>query len=76
MDWTNICLVRILIEACVNGLSVKPEVAVEAAVTNNILQSDRRVDGRALDEIRQLSADVSIYLVIMALDYSLAARHR
>ena len=36
------------------------EVAVEAAVTNNILQSDRRVDGRALDEIRQLSADVSI----------------
>ncbi len=36
------------------------ETAVEAAVTNNILQSGRRVDGRALDEIRQLSADVSI----------------
>jgi polyribonucleotide nucleotidyltransferase len=36
------------------------ETAVESAVTNNILQSGRRVDGRALDEIRPLSADVGI----------------
>ncbi|NCU44393.1 polyribonucleotide nucleotidyltransferase [Candidatus Falkowbacteria bacterium] len=36
------------------------ETAVENAVTKNILQSGRRVDGRALDEIRELSADVSI----------------
>lgn len=36
------------------------ETAVEAAVTNNILDHNRRVDGRAINEIRALSADVSI----------------
>ena len=40
------------------GQTVEP--IVEALVTKNILENNRRVDGRALDEIRQLSADVSI----------------
>jgi len=34
--------------------------AVEAAVTDNILKNKRRVDGRKLDEVRTLSADVEI----------------
>ena len=33
---------------------------VETLVSKNILEADRRVDGRALDEIRPMSADVSI----------------
>lgn len=36
------------------------EEAVEAAVTKNILERKKRVDGRALDEIRLLLADVEI----------------
>lgn len=36
------------------------EAAVDSEVTNAILENKRRVDGRALDEIRALSAEVAI----------------
>ncbi|MCU0679234.1 MAG: polyribonucleotide nucleotidyltransferase, partial [Planctomycetes bacterium] len=36
------------------------EKMIEAAVTNAIIKEKRRVDGRALDEIRPLSADAGI----------------
>ncbi|MDD3711493.1 MAG: polyribonucleotide nucleotidyltransferase [Patescibacteria group bacterium] len=36
------------------------EKMVEAEVTNSILENKKRVDGRALDEIRELSAEIGI----------------
>jgi polyribonucleotide nucleotidyltransferase len=36
------------------------EEMVEAEVTNSILENKKRIDGRALDEIRELSSEVSI----------------
>jgi len=36
------------------------EAAVDAAITREIIENKRRVDGRKLDEIRPLSADVEI----------------
>jgi len=42
------------------AINATVEAAVGAAVTKNILENKRRVDGRKLDEIRALSADVEI----------------
>lgn len=36
------------------------EKMIEAEVTNSILENKKRVDGRALDEIRELSAEIGI----------------
>ena len=36
------------------------EKMVEAEVTNSILENKKRIDGRALDEIRELSSEVAI----------------
>lgn len=49
-------------EANYRNLAVKKlvEAAVEAEVTRGILEEKRRVDGRALTEIRQLLADVEM----------------
>lgn len=44
-----------------NILATRVEKAADSEVTKEILENERRVDGRKLDEIRQLSADVSLF---------------
>jgi len=50
------------VEASYRSLAIKllVEAAVEAEVTRGILEEKRRVDGRALNEIRQLLSDVEM----------------